>query len=171
MGNTTLSEISKAQLSANTTLSTNTGKADQLFDKFSAGLDDDIDALVASAFDKLRSTGFDGVTGLEIHKVANMQKAIDNYISGIENSLAPLNRADARKAFGNQMNKAIEDFVVEIKNACNALISNLKAFKADLNAVKAAMEAKAQNVNTSVNNKKNELNSSKSGWTYSGESN
>ena len=37
---------------------------------------------------------------------------------------------------------------------------------------KAAMEAKAQNVNAAVNATSNDLNSSKSGWTYSsGESN
>jgi hypothetical protein len=34
------------------------------------------------------------------------------------------------------------------------------------------MEAKAQTVNTAINNTSNDLNSSKSGWTYSaGESN
>lgn len=171
MGNSTLSEVSKAQLSANTTLSANTGKANQLFDNFSSGLDEDIDSLVASAFEKLRSTGFDGVTGLETEKVKDMIGAIDDYIAGINRALEPLKGADATKAFGDQMNKAIEEFVVEIKSACEALISNVKGFKDDLKAVKAAMEAKAQNVNASVNNKKNELNSSKSSWTYSGASN
>ena len=171
MGNSTLSEVSKAQLSANTTLSANTGKANQLFDNFSNGLDEDIESLVASAFDKLRSTGFDGVTGLETGKVQGMIDAIDTYITGITGALDPLKGADATKAFGDQMNKAIEDFVIEIKAACEALISNMKGFKDDLKAVKAAMEAKAQNVNTAVNTKKNELNSSKSSWTYSGASN
>ena len=171
MGNSTLSEISKAQLSANTTLSANTGKANQLFDNFSSGLDEDIDSLVASAFDKLRSTGFDGVTGLETGKVEGMIQAVDSYIEGINGALSPLNGSDATKAFGDQMNKAIQDFVIEIKSACEALISNIKGFKDDLKAIKAAMEAKAQNVNTAVNNKKNELNSSKSSWTYSGASN
>ena len=78
---------------------------------------------------------------------------------------------DTNKAQTNIYHKAIEDFVMEIKAACEALISNIKGFKDDLKAVKAAMEAKAQNVNTSVNTKKNELNSSKSSWTYSGASN
>ena len=46
------------------------------------------------------------------------------------------------------------------------------AFKEDLGKIKAAMEAKAQNVNTAVNAKSSDLNSSRSGWTYSsGESN
>lgn len=168
MGNSTLSEISKAQLSANTTLSANTGKADQLFDQFSSGLDEDIDSLVSSAFDKLRSIGFDGVMGLETEKVGGMITAVDTYVTNIKAALDPLNSADATKAFGNQMNKAIEDFVKEVKGACDVLISNMNAFKDDLKAIKAAMEAKAQNVNTSVKNKTNELNSSKSGWAYSG---
>lgn len=171
MGNSTLSEISKAQLSANTSLSANTGKANQLFDNFSNGLDEDIDSLVSSAFDKLRSTGFDGVTGLETNKVQGMVDEIDKYIDGINRALVPLNDADAKIAFGDQMNTAIEAFVMEIKSACEVLISNMKGFKDDLKAIKAAMEAKAQNVNTSVNTKKNELNSSKSSWAYSGGSN
>ena len=172
MSNTTLSEVSKAQLSANTTLSTNLGKANDVYNGINSQADEDIDSLVASAFDKLRSTGFDGVTGLEINKVAGMQTAIDNYVNGIQQALAPLNKADAREAFGNQMNKAIEDFVVAVKGSCEALITNMKGFKDDLSKIKQPMEAKAQNVNISVNSKSNDLNSSKSGWTYSaGESN
>ena len=172
MSNTTLSEVSKAQLSANTTLSSNLGKANDVYNGMNSQADEDIDSLVSSAFDKLRSTGFDGVTGLEINKVAGMQTAIDNYVNGIQQALAPLNKADARAAFGNQMNKAIEDFVVAVKGSCEALITNMKGFKDDLSKVKAAMEAKAQNVNTSINSRSNDLNSSKSGWTYSaGESN
>ena len=172
MSNTTLSEVSKAQLSANTTLSTNLVKANDVYNGINSQADEDIDSLVASAFDKLRSTGFDGVTGLEINKVSGMQTAIDNYVNGIQQALAPLNKADAREAFGNQMNKAIEDFVVAVKGSCEALITNMKGFKDDLSKIKQAMEAKAQNVNTSVNSKSNDLNSSKSGWTYSaGESN
>jgi hypothetical protein len=172
MSNTTLSDVSKAQLSANTTLSSNLGKANDIYNSINSQADEDIDALVSSAFDKLRSTGFDGVTGLEINKVAGMQTAIDNYVAGIQSALAPLNKADARAAFGNQMNKAIEEFVVAVKGSCEALITNMLAFKEDLGKIKAAMEAKAQNVNTAVNAKSSDLNSSRSGWTYSsGESN
>lgn len=172
MSNTTLSEVSKAQLSANTTLSSNLGKANDIYNGINSQADEDIDSLVSSAFDKLRSTGFDGVTGLEINKVAGMQTAIDNYVNGIQTALDPLNSADARAAFGNQMNKAIEEFVVAVKGSCQALITNMLAFKEDLGKIKAAMEAKAQNVNAAVNATSNDLNSSKSGWTYSsGESN
>lgn len=172
MSNTTLSEVSKAQLSANTTLSSNLGKANDIYNGINSQADEDIDSLVSSAFDKLRSTGFDGVTGLEINKVAGMQSAIDNYVNGIQSALDPLNQADARAAFGNQMNKAIEEFVVSVKGSCQALITNMLAFKEDLGKIKAAMEAKAQNVNSAINATSNDLNSSKSGWTYSsGESN
>ena len=172
MSNTTLSEVAKAQLSANTTLSSNLGKANDVYNGINSQAEEDIDSLVASAFDKLRSTGFDGVTGLEINKVTGMQTAIDNYVNGIQQALAPLNKADAREAFGNQMNKAIEDFVVAVKGSCEALITNMKGFKDDLIKIKQAIEAKAQNVNTAINSRSNDLNSSKSGWTYSaGESN
>ena len=171
MSNSTLSEVSKAQLSANTTLSANLGKANDIYNGINSQADEDIDSLVSSAFDKLRSTGFDGLTGLETQKVAGMQTAIDNYVNGIQQALAPLNKADAKAAFGDQMNKAIEDFVLAVKGSCEALITNMKSFKDDLSKIKAAMEAKAQNVNTAINSKSNDLNSSKSGWTYSGESN
>lgn len=172
MSNTTLSEVSKAQLSANTTLSSNLGKANDIYNSINSQADEDIDSLVSSAFDKLRSTGFDGITGLEINKVKGMQSAIDNYVNGIQQALAPLNKADARAAFGNQMNKAIEDFVMAVKGSCESLITNMQAFKEDLGKIKTAMEAKAQNVNSAVNSRSNDLNSSKSGWTYSaGESN
>ena len=172
MSNTTLSEVSKAQLSANTTLSTNLGKANDIYNGINSAAEEDIDALVTSAFDQLRSTGFDGVTGLEINKVAAMQSAIDNYVNGIQTALSPLNSADAREAFGNQMNKAIEEFVMAVKGSCEAIITNMSSFKDDLGKIKAAMEAKAQTVNTAINATSNNLNSSKSGWTYSaGESN
>lgn len=172
MSNTTLSEVSKAQLSANTTLSSNLGKANDVYNSISSQADEDIDSLVATAFEKLRSTGFKGVAGLEINKVSKMQTAIDDYVSGIQNALAPLNESDARSAFGNQMDQAVESFVGAVKASCEAIISNMYGFKEDLNKVKAAMEAKAQTVNTSVNSTSSNLNSSKSGWTYSsGESN
>ena len=171
MSNTTLSEVSKAQLSANTTLSTNLGKANDIYNGINAQADEDIDSLVSSAFDKLRSTGFDGVTGLEINQVSNMQKAIDTYVGDIQSALAPLNASDATEAFGNQMNKAIQEFVVAVKGSCEGIITNMNAFKKDLEEIKKAMQAKAQSVNTNINNVSNNLTSSKSSWTYSGESN
>lgn len=171
MSNTTLSEISKAQLSANTTLSANLGKADNIYSDIHTAAEEDIDTLVATAFEKLRSTGFDGVTGLEINQVANMQKAIDTYVADIQSALSPLNASDATEAFGNQMNKAIQEFVVAVKGSCEGIITNMNAFKKDLEEIKKAMQAKAQTVNTSMNNVSNNLTSSKSSWTYSGESN
>ena len=166
-----LSDISKASISANTTLSSNLGKASNVYNEINAQAEEDIDSLMASAFDKLRSVGFDGVTGLELPKIAGMKTAISNYVDSIQKALEPLNAADARAAFGNKMNKAIEDFVVSVKNSCNGIITNMKAFNDDLTAVEKAMTAKAQSVTSSVNSQSSKLDSSKSGWTYSGDSN
>lgn len=171
MSNTTLSSVSKAQLSANTTLSQNLGKATNVYGDIYTGAEEDIDTLVATAFNKLRSTGFDGVTGLEINQVTTMQRAIDTYVNGIQQALSPLNAADARKAFGDQMDKSIENFVMAVKRSCEGVITNMNAFKKDLEEIKKAMQAKAQTVNTRVNSISTNLNSSKSSWTYSGESN
>jgi hypothetical protein len=41
------------------------------------------------------------------------------------------------------------------------------AFRDDLEAVKKAMEAKATTVNSAVQKTSNNINSAKSGWTYS----
>ena len=166
-----LSDISKASISANTTLSSNLGKASNVYNEINSQAEEDIDSLMSSAFDKLRSVGFNGVTGLEINKIKNMKTAINNYVKDIEDALKPLNSSDAKAAFGNRMNKAIENFVVKVKDSCNGLISNMKAFNQDLDAIEKAMVAKAQSVTTSVNTQSNKLESSKSGWTYNNDSN
>lgn len=169
MGNTsTLSEVSKATLSANTTLSQNLGKANQVYDGISAQADDDIDNLLASAFETLRSTGFDGVTGLELDQVQGMQDAITAYVAAIQEALSPLNAADAQNVFGKEIAPHIENFVIEVKNSCSAVISNMLSFNDDLSAIKTAMEAKKTSVNSVVDATSNDLQSSTSGWKYSG---
>lgn len=164
-----LSDISKASISANTTLSTNLGKANNVFNEINTQADEDIDALMSSAFDKLRSVGFDGVTGLEISKIKDMKGAIDQYITDIEEALKPLNSSDAQAAFGNKMKEAIQNFVVEVRKSCYGLISNMKGFKDDLDAIEKAMVAKAESVNTAVNSQSNKISSAQSGWAYNNE--
>lgn len=163
-----LSDISKASVSANTTLSSNLGKASNVYGEINSQADEDIDALMSSAFDKLRSVGFDGVTGLEVDKVKDMKRAITTYVGDIKKALEPLNSADATNAFGKKMKTAIENFVVQVKNSCNGLISNMEAFNADLDAIEKAMTAKAQSVTSAVDTQSNKLESSTSGWTYNG---
>lgn len=163
-----LSDISKASISANTTLSSNLGKATNVYDGINSQADEDIDSLMASAFDKLRSVGFNGVTGLEIDKVKDMKKAITDYVGSIKKALEPLNSSDATNAFGAKMKKAIENFVIQVKNSCNGLISNMEAFNADLDAIEKAMVAKAESVSAAVDTQSSKLESSTSGWTYNG---
>lgn len=173
MADYSLSEASKATLSANTTLSQNLGNASNVFTNISSSADADIDNLLASAFQTLRSTGFDGVVGMETEQVQSMISAIDTYVSNVQSALAPLNSADARASFGDTIAPKVEEFVIAVKEACSAVITNMGAFKDDLTAIKTAMESKAASVNTAVGNASNDLTSSKSGWTYtgSGESN
>lgn len=166
--NSALSEASKASLSANTTLSQNLGNANSAFDSIASSADESIDSLLKSAFNTLRSTNFEGVTGLETQKVTNMQTAITNYVNSIKSALDPLNGSDATKAFGNQMNQKIQEFVESVKSSCQAIVSNMEAFNDDLTAVKTAMENKAQSVNTTVGTQSSNLSSSQSSWTYSG---
>lgn len=169
MGNTSsLSEISKAQLSANTTLSGNLSKADAAYDAIGAAAEADIDSLLSSAFETLRSTGFDGVAGLEIGKVVDMQAAITQYVNNIQGALNPLNEADATAVFGKDISEAVHNFVKEVKDSCNAVISNMQSFNDDLTAIKTAMEAKKNSVNTTVQGAASNLNSATSGWKYSG---
>lgn len=166
--NSTLSEVSKASLSANTTLSQNLGQATNTFSTIGNTATEDIDSLLKTAFNVLRSTGFDGVAGLETGQVETMKAAITTYVDSINAALEPLNSADARNAFGDAIAPKIEEFVMAVKGACQAVISNMGAFKDDLTAIQTAMETKAQTVNTSVGNASGELTSSKSSWTYSG---
>lgn len=169
MGNTSsLSEISKAQLSANTTLSGHLSQADAAYDQIGATADADIDSLLASAFESLRSTGFDGVAGLELEKVENMKTAINKYVEDIQTALSPLNEADATAVFGKDIATAVQNFVKEVKGSCYAVITNMLSFNDDLTAIKTAMEAKKNSVNTTVNTASSTLNSATSGWRYSG---
>jgi hypothetical protein len=170
MGNSTLSQVSTARLTANGTLSKSTKSANSIYQSIGKTASSDIDGLLKSAFDQLRSTGFDGVTGLEIGYVDEMKNAITDYVTDIEEAIAPLNSGEAEKAFGKRIAPAVEAFVGEVKNSCLALISNMKAFREDLDAVKAAMEAKASSVSGAVGSTSSDLSSSVSKWTYSGES-
>lgn len=166
--NSTLSEISKASLSANTTLSQNLGKASNTFSNIGNTASEDIDSLLKTAFNVLRNTGFDGVAGLETGQVETMKAAITSYVDNINSALEPLNLADARNVFGDAIAPKIEEFVRSVKGACQAVVSNMGAFKDDLTAIQTAMQTKAQTVNTSVGNTSGELTSSKSSWTYNG---
>lgn len=164
-----LSEYSQATLSANQTLSSNLGSATSSFQGVSNQAASDIGSLLGSAFDALRSAGFDGVVGLNTEQVSNMQTAIKNYVDGVQTALSPLNAADASKAFGPQIGGAVQNFVANVKAACEACITNMNAFNEDLTAVKTAMEAKAASMSTAINSTGSSVQESASSWTYSGD--
>ena len=117
MADYSLSEASKATLSANTTLSQNLGNASNVFTNISSSADSDIDNLLASAFQALRSTGFDGVVGMETEQVQSMISAIDTYVSNVQSALAPLNSADARASFTTKLLASIKDGMYLSRNA------------------------------------------------------
>lgn len=163
-----LSEFSKATLSANTTLSSNLGQASSAYSSISTAAEEDIGSLIASAFQTLRSTGFDGVVGLELSQVDNMKRAITDYVDSIKTALSPLNASDAKTSFGKEIAPKIEEFVTSVKQSCEAVISNMEAFNEDLEAVRTAMKAKAQSVNTALGTQASNLAEGSASWKYSG---
>ena len=168
MGNAQLSEIAKAQLTANTALNANLNKANEVLNGIHGQDINSIDELLSSAFDKLRSTNYDGVVGLEVGRVDDMINAIDRYIESIDNALSPLDGSSAKNAFGDQISSSIEEFVSKVKVACLAFTSNIQGFKDDLREIRKSMETKATNVNTATKSRSGELETTTSGWKYSG---
>ena len=181
----TLSDVQKASLSGQATATNATKSAETQFNSIGRGIEVNASSGRAGADDvilgiftgglfnaiKGAAGGYENaIVGLETEQIPTMKNAIDDYVDNVMRALEPLNASDAQKAFGNVIQGKIQEFVMSIKKACTSLTSTLYSFKDDLDEIKAKMEAKAQDVNTSVGKTTDDLTSAASSWSYSGNS-
>ncbi|MBQ4031039.1 MAG: hypothetical protein II625_04720 [Bacilli bacterium] len=166
-GASSLSEVSKAELSANTTLSANANSATSTL----GSSVEDIDSVFRMTIQNFMSTGLNGNVGLNKERIKNFKDAIGEYVTDVNNALEKFNAADANQAFGPVIGGKVKDFVASIKQVCQAIVGNLNAFQADLDAVRKAYEAKETSASGAVASTATSISEQASGWTYSGGSN
>lgn len=166
MANETLSSVSAATLSANTTMSENTVSAKTKFNTIGDAAKDS-DKALKDALELLNSAGKDGRFGINVGKIEEMKTAIDTYVGKINGALAGLNSGDATLAFGTDIGAVVSDFVASIKESTGYLVTNINAFKDDLDKVKEAYEAKEKSVTNTVSNTSSDLRTtSQNSWQY-----
>lgn len=168
MANETLSSVSAATLSANTTLSQATSSANTTFGQIGSAATEDTDSLLKNAIQAMESAGISGRFGINIDQIPTMQAAISAYINDVNTALEKLNASNANDAFGPKIGEAMEVFVKNVKYSVQQLTGNLAAFKADLAQVKEAYENKASSASAAINTTAEELKGTASSWTYSG---
>ena len=164
MNNTSLSDVQKAQLSANTTLSANANNATGVLGDSVA----DVDNIFRMTIDNFRATGINGNVGLNKDRVKNFKDAIGEYVKDINTALEKFTAVEANQAFGKVIGEKVKGFVLSIKDTCQAIVGNLNAFQADLDKVKEAYEKKENAAATAVSSTASTISSAASGWTYSG---
>lgn len=169
MANETLSSVSAATLSANTTLSGRTESANATYGNIVSSVEDS-DSMLKNAIQAVRSAGSDGKFGMNVGKIDDMKTAIGVYISLIDNELAALTATDASQAFGPKIGAAVKDFVASIKNSTSILTSNLNGFKDDLTKIQEAYQTKESSVVNTVQGTATSINQTASNWSYSGTS-
>lgn len=163
-GATSLSEVSKAELSANTTLSANANSATGTL----GNSVEDIDSVFRMTVQNFMSTGINGNVGLNKDRIDAFKTSIGDYVSDVNSALEKFNAADANAAFGPVIGGKVKEFVASIKQVCQAIVGNLNAFQADLDQVKKAYEAKEQSASGAVAQTATSISEQASGWTYSG---
>ena len=95
-GATSLSEVSKAELSANTTLSANANSATGTL----GNSVEDIDSVFRMTVQNFMSTGINGNVGLNKDRIDAFKTSIGDYVTDVNNALEKFNAADANAAFG-----------------------------------------------------------------------
>ena len=163
MANSALSEVQAANLTANTTASTAASGLTTPFNE-------------VGSMNKMDTGGifmFGGIdkAGINTEKVEPMKAAIDEYVTRIDGVLNKLDALSANDAFGTEIGGVVATYVLSVKNACKSLVSNLGAFKDDLDSIKKTYEAKAESMKTAVNTTSSNVDQAASQYKYSGGSN
>lgn len=95
-----------------------------------------------------------GIVGINANQIPAMKKAIDDYVVAIKTHLNKINpTADANSAFkGEEVQKAVEEYVTNVKTYCFNLTSQLRAFEKKLDDIKATYDANKQTFAKNIRN-------------------
>lgn len=129
---------------------------------FGKGLVDDMTSLFTGAYNALAAevtTIFDGdIVGLNANYIPTMQKAIQNYISRINehlNKIATETKTDG--AMKGDYAIAVKAYIKAATDTCYKVVSQLSFFEDKLVSVREAYAQKDANLSGSINDSANEM--------------
>lgn len=133
------------------------------------GIVEDVSAwcnnLVADVGAAITSSFSGDVVGINANEIPNMISAIDSYISAVNGQLDKLTEkanTSTAKAMQGEYAEATKQYIQAAAKTCYNIVTQLKYFQDKLNAVKAAYDKKDQNMSSTINSSKSEMESS---WT------
>ena len=108
----------------------------------------------------LKPFGDDSVVGINADHIPAMQEALTAYITDIDTVLKKFEgQVNAREGVaGNDINEAIYNYFVRVKEYLFALVSNFKAFNDKLDSVSKAYIAFQGEEKTSITTSTNQIN-------------
>lgn len=80
------------------------------------------------------------IIGINVNQIPQMKQAVRSYVDGLQKQLDKLNAIDPKTAFKGEISTAIVEFIDAVKQACQAVVSNMLAFNDQLTKVQAAYE-------------------------------
>lgn len=106
------------------------------------------------------------VVGLNVASVDSMKAAIDDYVAKIDEHLNQVKRdADTTQAFKGAFDEQVHAYIDAVCDACGALTSHLKEFKATLEDVKTKYETHEQELKGQLGSQASEVQSSFTRYT------
>ena len=107
---------------------------------------------------------FQDTTGINGAKVPDMQAAVTDYVTKLQNHLKEVKtETSSKKAYAGAYADSVEKYVQAICDACEAIISNLLMFNDKLTEVKEAYAARAEEIASDV-----AADTTKMGSTFTG---
>lgn len=107
---------------------------------------------------------FQDTTGINGAKVPDMQSAVTDYVTKLQNHLKEVkSETSSKKAFAGAYADSVEKYVQAICDACEAIISNLLMFNDKLNEIREAYAARAEEMASDVS-----ADTTKMGQTFTG---
>lgn len=92
------------------------------------------------------------IVGINVNKVPEMKRAIQDYVSNVESKLNEgLTACDPKRAFQGQQAQALVTYIEEIKSVCGAICQKLNAFADDLTEVQKKYEERDASINAAIN--------------------
>ena len=103
--------------------------------------------------------------------VGKMKSHVFTYVDDVDAAVQNLEtKASAAKAFGPDVAKQVENYVIQMKEAILAITSNLKRFAADIDNVATAYRAKGESIISDVQTTSTNIGTAASSNKYTYES-
>ena len=106
------------------------------------------------------------VVGINVNQIPQMQEAVNNYVQKLSDHLNEINSSlNTDMAFKGQYAAAVTEYVKAITQACQSVISQLKAFNDELNRVQEAYTQYDVKLSQNISNSSQEVAQSASAYS------